>query len=106
MTKIEEDFMMYFNVRNISRSKASPKSIQSFSYSHLTSEKDYNYYRERGEEFLDIEMSARGWDDLMRYHRMNVKLQDLEVYESEMRRKYPAVKDAYEKYQMIMELYR
>jgi hypothetical protein len=106
MTKIEEDFMMYFNVRNISQSKSSPKSIQSFGYSYLTSEKDYNYYRERGEEFLDIEMSRKGWDELMRYYRMNVKLNDLEVYESEMRRKYPAVKDAHEKYLMLMELYR
>ena len=106
MTKIEEDIMMYFNVRNISQSRSSPRSIESFGYSYLTSEKDYNYYRERGEEFLDIEMSRKGWDELMRYYRMNVKLNDLEVYESEMRRKYPAVKDAYEKYQMLMELYR
>ena len=106
MTKIEEDFMMCFNVRNISRSKSSPRSIESFKSYNYNSPESYNYYRERGEEFLDIEMSARGWDDLMRYHRMNVKLQDLEVFESRMRSEHPAGKDAHEKYLMLMELYR
>lgn len=48
----------------------------------------------------------QGWDELMRYYRMNEKCVARDTYEHVMRQKHPAIKDAYEKYQMLLELYR
>lgn len=103
-TKTEEQFCRYFNVTYL-RSRSSPK----YSYTDFY---NYNYattqtysYSDR-DDTLEIEMSKRSWEELMCYYRMNEKAADLENYEHNMRLKYPAVKDAYEKYLLLMELYR
>ena len=100
MDREEEQFTRNFGVRQISRSYGSrPQSY------NLYSSKSYNY-NDYQEELLDVEMTRRGWDELMRYYRMNEKCIALETYEHNMREKHPAIKNAYEKYQMLLELYR
>ena len=103
MNREEDQFTRTFDVRRVSRSYSSARShYDSFS---TYGNKSYNYYS-HDDEMLDVEMSRRGWDDLMRYYRMNEKCLALETYEHNMREKHPAIKEMYEKYQMLLELYR
>ena len=103
MDREQEQFTRNFGVRQISRSypRARYDSFNDATYSTISY--DYNRYEE---ELLDVEMTMRGWDELMRYYRMNEKCVARDTYEHVMRQKHPAIKDAYEKYQMLMELYR
>ena len=103
MDREQEQFTRNFGVRQISRSypRARYDSFNDATYSTISY--DYNRYEE---ELLDVEMTRQGWDELMRYYRMNEKCVARDTYEHIMRQKHPAIKDAYEKYQMLMELYR
>ena len=102
-TKTEEQFCRYFNVTYL-RTRSSPKQYIDY-YTYTNSQDNYYSYSDRGDT-LEIEMSKRSWEELMCYYRMNEKAADLENYEHNMRLKYPAIKDAHEKYLMLMELYR
>ena len=103
MNREEDQFTRNFDVKRISRSYSNARSqYDSF---NTYGNKSYNYYSHE-DEMLDVEMSRRGWDELMRYYRMTEKLSDLESYEHKMRQKHPAIKEMYEKYQMLLELYR
>lgn len=103
MDREEDQFTRTFDVRRVSRSYSSARyQYDSFS---TYGNKSYNYYSHE-DEMLDVEMTRRGWNDLMRYYRMTEKLSDLESYEHNMREKHPAIKEMYEKYQMLLELYR
>ena len=102
-TKTEEQFHRYFNITHLSI-KHQPKSYVDF-YAYANSQTNYYNYSDR-DEIVEIEMSKRSWEELMRYYRMNETAADLENYEHNMRLKYPAVKDAYEKYLLLIELYR
>ena len=103
MDREQEQFTRNFGVRQISRSYPKARSYYDSYNSYSSVSYDYNRYEE---ELLDVEMTMRGWDELMRYYRMNEKWSARDTYEHNMREKHPAVKDAYEKYQMLMELYR
>ena len=100
MNREEEQFTRNFGVRQVSRSY--PRARYDFN-TYSTISYDYHRYEE---ELLDVEMTRQGWDELMRYYRMNEKCSARDTYEHNMRQKHPAIKDAYEKYQMLMELYR
>ena len=103
MNREEDQFIRNFNVRQISRSHSSARSqYDSFNTYGIQS---YNYYSDK-DEMLDVEMSKRGWDELMRFYRVSEKMAELENYEHNMRQKHPAIKNMYEKYQMLLELYR
>jgi hypothetical protein len=103
MTREEDQFIRNFGVNRISKSYYNSRShYDSF---NTYGNKSYNYYG-HSDEMLDVEMTRRGWDELMCYYRMTEKLSDLESYEHKMRQKHPAIKEMYEKYQMLLELYR
>jgi hypothetical protein len=102
-TKTEEQFCRYFNVTHL-RSRSSPKQYMDYN-TYANGQINYYNYSDR-DETLEIEMPKRSWEELMRYYRTSEKVADLENYEHNMRLKYPAVKDAHEKYLMLMELYR
>jgi len=99
----EHKFHRYFNITHLSI-KHEPKSYVDFS-AYANSQTNYYSYSDR-DEIVEIEMPKKSWEELMRYYRMNEKAADLESYEYDMRKKYPAIKDAHEKYLMLMELYR
>ena len=101
MNREEEQFTRNFGVRQVSRSYPRARYDALNTYSTIS----YDYHRYE-EELLDVEITMRGWDELMRYYRMTEKLSDLESYEHKMRQKHPAIKEMYEKYQMLLELYR
>ena len=104
MNREEEQFTRNFDVRRVSRSYPRAR-YDSFDTYSTYSNKSYNYYSDR-DEMLDVEMTRRGWDELMHYYKLNEECSARDTYEHNMRQKYPAVKDAHEKYLMLMELYR
>jgi hypothetical protein len=65
-----------------------------------------SYYAADTEETLDIEMNRRTFEYLVQvdeeYTRMWQDARD-EMY---MRKEHPAIKEAYEKYRMLLELYK
>ena len=105
MDREQEQFTRNFGVRQVSRSYPRARYDSFNTYGYTTTSYDYSSYRYE-EELLDVEMTRQGWDELMRYYRMTEKVSALETYEHVMRQKHPAIKDAYEKYQMLLELYR
>ena len=105
MNREEEQFTRNFGVRQVSRSYPRARYDSFNNYGYTTTSYDYSSYRYE-EELLDVEMTRQGWDELMRYYRMNEKCLALETYEHHMRQKHPAIKEMYEKYQMLLELYR
>ena len=101
MNSEEHQFFRNFSVNRISKGYSNARShYDSFS----TSGNYYGYGIE--EDMLEVEITRRGWDELMRFYRVSEKMAELENYEHNMRQKHLAVKDMYEKYQMLLELYR
>jgi hypothetical protein len=106
MNSEEHQFFRNFSVKRISKSYSSARSqYDSFNTFNTYGNKSYNYYG-NDDEVLEVEMTRRGWDELMRFYRVSEKMAELENYEHNMRQKHLAVKDMYEKYRMLLELYR
>lgn len=64
-----------------------------------------SYYSDR-EETLDIEMSRRAFDYLIQLDEEYTKMWQDERDERYMRKEYPAIKEAYDKYRLLLELYK
>ena len=105
MNREEHQFFRNFSVNRISKSYSSARSQYDSFNTYGYGNKSYNYYG-NDDEVLDVEMTRRGWDELMSYYKMTEKLSALETHEHQMREKHPAIKEMYEKYQMLLELYR
>lgn len=64
-----------------------------------------SYYIE-GRQTLDIEIDRPGFDELVnmshKYNKLDLRQRD----EDYLRRKHPAINDAYEKYLLLVELHR
>ena len=64
------------------------------------------YYTSNREEIIEMEIPRSGFEELV---RVDSKLEDWcreEDEEAYMRRKHPALKEAYDKYRMLLELYK
>ena len=70
---------------------------------------DYNtkasYYVDR-EEMVEIEMPRSGFEHLVDIDYEYTKLWQDQRDEAWMRKEHPAIKEAYEKYRMLLELYK
>lgn len=64
-----------------------------------------SYYADR-EETLDIEMNRRTFEHLVHVDEEYTRMWQNQRDEMYMRKEYPAIKEAYEKYRMLLELYR
>lgn len=64
-----------------------------------------SYYSDR-EETLDIEMDRRTFEYLVEMDEQHTKMWQDARDEMYMRKEHPAVKEAYEKYRMLLELYK
>ena len=67
--------------------------------------KTASYYNAH-EETIDIEIPRSGFEELVRVNRRFDDWTQVTSEEAHMRRQYTAIKDAYDKYQMLLELYR
>ena len=66
---------------------------------------NYSYYEPERDE-VELELPRRGLEMLVDLDRRYDKVKDDRNFEHAMREKHPAIKDAYEKYKLLLELYR
>jgi hypothetical protein len=58
------------------------------------------------DETIDIELPRSGFENLIDIDRDFTKMWQDERDEAYMRKEHPAIKEAYDKYRMLLELYR
>jgi hypothetical protein len=64
-----------------------------------------SYYADR-EEIIEMELTRSGFEDLVKVDKDHDKLWQDQRDEAWLRKQYPALKDAYDKYQMLLALYK
>lgn len=64
-----------------------------------------SYYADR-EEIVEMEVPRRHFEHLVEVADLYTKMWQDERDERYMRKEYPAIKEAYEKYRMLLELYK
>ena len=67
--------------------------------------KSIDYYSDR-EETVDMEIPRRSFEHLVEIDDEYTKLWQSQRDERYMREEHPAIKEAYEKYRMLLELYK
>jgi microsomal dipeptidase-like Zn-dependent dipeptidase len=72
---------------------------------HATYNQTASYYADR-EELLEVEIRRSGFENLVNIEREYTRLWQDERDEAWLRKQYPALKDAFEKYQMLLALYK
>lgn len=92
------EFVNRYNVKDIRVQRPRPVSVD---YYNRTSA----YYNDR-DEMVEMEMPRRHFDFLVETDYEYTKLWQDQKDEAYMRKQYPAIKDAYEKYRMLLELYK
>jgi len=65
-----------------------------------------SYYAADTEETLDIEMNRRTFEYLVQVDEEYTRMWQDARDEMHMRKEHPAIKEAYEKYRMLLELYK
>jgi len=94
------DFMQRFNVRHVQVVRDREYETINYGYTQTAS-----YYNNR-EELIEIELPRRGFEELVYVDRQyDLMCQDFRN-EAYMRRQHPAISEAYDKYRMLLELYR
>jgi hypothetical protein len=96
-----DDFINRFSVRNIEVSRE-PKysSIHSY-YSTAT-----YYDHDHREQIIDIEINRSGFEELVRLNRKFDNWSREARAEEYLRRQHPTLNEVYEKYQMLLALYK
>jgi hypothetical protein len=94
------DFMKRFNVRHVQVVRDRKFDTINYGYNQTAS-----YYADR-EELIEMELPRSGFEQLVEANRDNNRMWQDQREESYMRRQHPALKEAYDKYKMLLELYR
>lgn len=92
-----DNFMNKYGIRSINVSR----DYRKIDYYNTNA----SYYADR-EEMFDIEMGRRSFEHLVEVDNLYTKMWQDERDERYMRKEHPAIKEAYEKYRMLLELYR
>jgi hypothetical protein len=95
-----DDFINRFRVRNVQVSRDYDYKNFNYNYNQTAS-----YYADR-EELVDMQLSRDGFEQLVNVDREYDLLTQNQRDEAWMRRQYPAIAEAYNKYRMLLELYR
>lgn len=94
------DFLNRFNIQKIH--VARDRNYETIDYGSHTS----RYYTSICDETIEMELSRSGFEELVRMDRKLEGWIREAGDEAYMRGKHPALKEAYDKYKMLMELYR
>ena len=86
-----------YNVRNIQVNR----DQRSIDYYNMKA----SYYADR-EETIDMEIPRRSFEHLVEIDHEYTKLWQDQRDEMYMRKEHPAIKEAYEKYRILLELYK
>jgi hypothetical protein len=95
------DFMNRFNVKHVQVVRERKyETITPYGYNQTAS-----YYSDR-EELIEMELSRSGFEQLVTIDHEYTRLWQDQSDEAYLRRQYPAIAEAYNKYRMLLELYR
>jgi len=90
-------FINRYRVRNIQVNR----DRRSIDYYNMKA----SYYADR-EETIDMEIPRSSYEHLVQMDEEYTRMWQDERDERYMRKEYPAIKEAYEKYRMLLELYK
>jgi hypothetical protein len=93
-----DDFISRFMVSNIQARRPPPMSVDYYN-------KTASYYSDR-DEMIEIELPRKSFDSLVHLSDEYTKMWQDERDEKYMRMQHPAIQEAYQKYLMLLELYK
>lgn len=99
MSKNYHDFVNRYSINHIRVN--SDRNYSNVDYYNKTA----SYYNDR-EEIVEMEIPRHSFENLVECDREFTRLYQDQRDEAYMRRKHPAIADAYDKYRMLLELYR
>jgi hypothetical protein len=95
-----EKFTNHFGFRVVNIKHHSP--YQYFdSYNRTAS-----FYTDREQTTIEMEIDRRRLEHMINYVEQCQRLDDQDRDEAWLRKQYPGLKDAYDKYKMLLELYK
>jgi hypothetical protein len=100
MSNFYSSFMNKYRVKHVQSNRDRRYETINYGYNQTAS-----YYADR-EEIIEMELTRSGFEDLVKLdHEFDNIWQDKRD-EAYMRRTHPAVAEAYDKYRMLLELYK
>jgi len=103
MSDFYNDFMSKYRVKNVQVSRE--RGYRTIDYTNIGYNQTASYYAD-SEELIEMELSRSGFEQLVTIDHEYTRLWQDQSDEAYMRRQHPAIKEAYEKYLMLLELYR
>jgi len=100
MSNFYDSFMSKYRVKHVQVVR--DRNFETINYGYNRSA---SYYADR-EELIELELTRSGFEDLVKMDNANEKVWQEQRDEAYLRRTYPAVAEAYSKYQMLLELYK
>ena len=94
------DFINRFNIKHVQVVRDRKYETINSGYNQTAS-----FYSDR-EELIELELPRNGFEQLVKRDREYTHLWQDQSDEAYLRRTHPAIKDAYDKYRMLLELYR
>jgi hypothetical protein len=101
MSNFYNDFMSKYRVKHVQVSR--DRDYRTINYG--TYNQTASYYADR-EEIIEMELTRSGFEDLVKMDNEREKVWQDQREEAWMRRTHPAVAEAYDKYRMLLELYK
>ena len=99
-----EKFVKHFGFRVVRINEGRYKQIDSWS---AYNDPNYSsYYQDRNASFVEMEIDRRRLEHMADYVEQCQRLDQADRDEAWLRNKYPGLKDAYDKYQMLLALYK
>ena len=100
MSNFYDSFINKYSVKHVQVVRDRNFETINYGYNQTAS-----YYTNR-EELIEIEITRSGFEQLVRIdHEYDLLWQD-QRSEACMRKRHPAISEAYDKYKMLLELYR
>lgn len=96
-----EKFVRHFGFRVVRINEGRHRQIDSWSAYNSPS-----YYRANDDTIIEMEIDRRYLEHMAHYFEQSEKLDQQDRDEAYLRSKHPSLKEAYSKYQMLVELYR
>ena len=103
MSNFYNDFMSKYRVKHVQVSRE--RGYRTIDYNNLGYNQTASYYAD-SEELIEMELTRTGFDRLVNLDREYDNIWEDQRDEAYMRRQHPAVAEAYDKYRMLLELYR
>ena len=102
MSRVYEEFLHNYGISNIQtvRDQSFARRMDNYNYTSA------QYYNTQREEMFDMDISRSGFERLVDLDKRHNACMTQDREEAYLRKNYPALKDAYDKYLMLLALYR